>query len=1145
MISRTLLILVLVFWQAHSLAQLGDTGDPFQVNVIPPSPEVAALAKYADVPVSLYSGTPTINIPLYELQERDLTLPISLSYHASGHKVEDEASRVGLGWSLNAGGVITRSTRGAPDEHPTRGFLHQAAEMGSRDVYLAGTNEKKFGWYDAMARGCRDVEPDVFYFNFAGYSGKFQFDWDGSIVIASGSKLSITPIGRNPNIQGWEVRTPDGLRYVFNVQETSSTRYSPASFDPVNHCRFSIALEESLDSWHLAEIRSPYTNSSIYFQYDDYFQTSERWSMETQVHNQHLAPATPSKERMTTDTQGRYLRRIWTSSGETTIEFIPGAARTDVEGTGSRELHALGAVQVRNRNETIVRHWDFGYDYSVGRLTLRSAQEKIGNHAKPPYQFAYYSGGLPDPLSLHRDHWGFYNNNSARTLIPPTVAHRFGGPVELLSGADRSPAPNKLTVGMIKKVTYPTGGTDSFEFEPHEYSYEQSRKLEAEVTIPKGSSVTVVTDVNRGKQEDIENFTLLKQTDLKLLADFSIFECGFGCGASRPVLTIETSTGTEVFRTIGSIPPERFSTTIRSLDPGQYKFIATANPLSVNLGRLAVRASLSWDEPTGDFYTERKQGGGVRVAKITSTFGFDNPDKVTNYIYSKQDENEEISAGSLLESGYVYEKWITYVIGGSVPPEENIDEFEEKFVRFSQNRSALGTTQGSHVGYSQVTVVYGDSEENGRTVYKYTSPINAPDSPHFDIPFAPATSREYKRGLLKEQLDYGSNSTVPTRKITHGYYSNEHIILGLKVGWAQPGDSRANTGVDYLDRYALGLYANVIGYSRLIETKELLNDAFGGHEKMNAFEYDEDGHKQLSKETTVDSEGNDIVTRYKYPSDYPTGINSALDRMVEFHMLNPVVEKVTYKEERNGPRLKVLSAFKNDYGLFAGLVRLGQANSAKIGMPIGTMNPFQAVQRLYEPRLIYHHYDNFGNILEHSQPNGMRTAYMWDENATLPIAKVDHAKANQIFFTSFEDADATTTAYAHTGKRSKRVNQRYAVPPAKLPQEPGDYILSYWKKVGAGSWQKEEKVISNYRLGDSITTNTIGGHLDEVRLYPVGARMTTFTYQPLVGRTTETDFNNLSTYYEYDELGRLITTKDHQKNILEHYEYQFGADNER
>ncbi len=91
--------------------------------VIPPAPTAAALGAYAEYPSDGFSGVPGISVPLYELKLNGFTLPISLSYNASGIKVGEVASWVGLGWSLNAGGVITRSVNR---------FLRESLLMGPR-----------------------------------------------------------------------------------------------------------------------------------------------------------------------------------------------------------------------------------------------------------------------------------------------------------------------------------------------------------------------------------------------------------------------------------------------------------------------------------------------------------------------------------------------------------------------------------------------------------------------------------------------------------------------------------------------------------------------------------------------------------------------------------------------------------------------------------------------------------------------------------------------------------------------------------------------------------------------------------------------------------------------------------------------------
>ncbi len=51
-----------------------------------PAPNAASLGKYGDIPVSLYTGVPNVDIPIYTIKDNNLTLPISFSCHTSGLK---------------------------------------------------------------------------------------------------------------------------------------------------------------------------------------------------------------------------------------------------------------------------------------------------------------------------------------------------------------------------------------------------------------------------------------------------------------------------------------------------------------------------------------------------------------------------------------------------------------------------------------------------------------------------------------------------------------------------------------------------------------------------------------------------------------------------------------------------------------------------------------------------------------------------------------------------------------------------------------------------------------------------------------------------------------------------------------------------
>ena len=54
-----------------------------------------------------------------------------------------------------------------------------------------------------------------------------------------------------------------------------------------------------------------------------------------------------------------------------------------------------------------------------------------------------------------------------------------------------------------------------------------------------------------------------------------------------------------------------------------------------------------------------------------------------------------------------------------------------------------------------------------------------------------------------------------------------------------------------------------------------------------------------------------------------------------------------------------------------------------------------------------------------------------------------------------------------------------------------------------------------------------------------GAFVTTYTYAPLIGITSETDHNGKTIYYQYDSLNRLKLIRDKDNNIIKIFEYKY------
>ncbi len=232
-------------------------------KVIPPSPNAAAIEKFGSIPVDYSTGVPQISYPFWNWSRGKLSLNIGLSYHAGGHRVDEMASNVGLGWALNAGGRVSRTVRGLNDDDqiygfmyaPYPGFMHTYQYDGefhfvnsfvpdniSQSLMITKNNGSLLPIAEAIAKGERDGEQDIFSINIGGKSCRFVIDRQQTILPLEHTtwKISMqtnpvnTSNGSGGLITSFTVIDDNGLEYLFDKIETqSSLTYSdPASIPP-------------------------------------------------------------------------------------------------------------------------------------------------------------------------------------------------------------------------------------------------------------------------------------------------------------------------------------------------------------------------------------------------------------------------------------------------------------------------------------------------------------------------------------------------------------------------------------------------------------------------------------------------------------------------------------------------------------------------------------------------------------------------------------------------------------------------------------------------------------------------------------------------------------------------------------------------
>ena len=115
-ILKRLFLILSAFFAVLSAKGQSEDGIKLDVpRLVPLSPTATAMVKYQSYPVDHCTGVPNITIPLYDIVAGEVTIPVTLSYHASGLKPKEGSGYAGAGWTLNLEPSIARQVIGVAD----------------------------------------------------------------------------------------------------------------------------------------------------------------------------------------------------------------------------------------------------------------------------------------------------------------------------------------------------------------------------------------------------------------------------------------------------------------------------------------------------------------------------------------------------------------------------------------------------------------------------------------------------------------------------------------------------------------------------------------------------------------------------------------------------------------------------------------------------------------------------------------------------------------------------------------------------------------------------------------------------------------------------------------------------------------------
>ncbi len=468
----------------------------YKPSITPSSPDQSSLLKYFETPVSPSNGTTGINIPLYTINQAGIKFPIELTYNASGIRVNEVASSVGLGWNLNIPKIV-RVVKGIPDDS-TRGFMFEdeytveavksISECQSIDPIEnpnACDNEMKFIQTN-IKKNALDLESDLYSVSLpSGENIQFMFNQNrspstpyGEIVTFPKSFVKIKPIITNNKISSWEITDINGTKYFFNQGDYStagkSYSYGQGGDLPTIGTPNSYSF---ISSWNISQIMD-IKNQQLNFSYQtkpinsNCHLTNQLWNIQgLKINN-----STKSEEI------NKVIQSINGDFGS--IEFT-NSTRDDYDGG-----YKIDKIKVFSPNITTpMMTIELNYDYTIADQVPNNLIycDKILNSSSPEilqiskrmflesvvindknleqtgvYELVYNEGILPHRFSFSQDWWGFYNdeNNSSLVYNPRST---YGD--QDWNNYNRHVNHEKSQAGMLKKIIFPTGGSTEFEFE--------------------------------------------------------------------------------------------------------------------------------------------------------------------------------------------------------------------------------------------------------------------------------------------------------------------------------------------------------------------------------------------------------------------------------------------------------------------------------------------------------------------------------------------------------------------------------------------------------------------------------------------------------------------------------------------------------
>jgi hypothetical protein len=914
-----------------------------------------------------------------------------------------------------------------------------------------------------ISTGTADTEKDIFSFSFSGGVGKFFFDGN-TIVQINPSNIKIEKLASpNNSTPKFKITDTDGTEYYFggeNAVESSFNRsYCGGVTPPV--------LNDT--SWYLTKIKTVDGQEVLFsyqkenFQYkQSYYQTAiaggTSWG---------LSPAVlqaPCYNELRHEVP--FLQEI--NINDKKLKFY--YQKIDVNSNESKQLTSVEVYNGLNPLKTYV----FSYDTFVSPSVSTSLFNAYTNANEKHIFLKDIKEITPSNESITRYSFDYYSPDQ---LAP---RHSFAKDIYgYLNGAANQNIIYNNTVNYDPynntDAVYNAFQNVSSNRKPY-FEYTRKGMLRNIYYPTKGRTEFIYEPNSIAKDKTI---TPSPQT----LADVTISESvGYGYEAFSQVFTVTGNVTATLYavawRDCGNddpVHPPQVTATIINADTGATIKSLSTNETPANTGvnlvagvnykiksrvqRPCLGANAFVQAPAGAPYTIKvnEPAGGVRVAK---TLDYDNNGNIeTKKYYYGTLQNLEQSSGITATMDPNYMRNVDHTV----------KDAQEKYVMYSNFKTSIFSLDGYSIMYPSVIESFGENFERGGIVNEFNAAQDGVPVPICEelIRGTAFTNSLVAGNPLKKNTVRKEGTGFITLRSEEYLYSRNPVFdkaVDNFVGrlFRRITDTDTSDGTQMPDQnfYSVNSYETRSEFNYLSSKKIFEYDTNGLNPIKTELQYFYNNplHFGITKEKNIQPDA--VVNETSYSYAHEKGNQLMIDR----NMVGIPLE--TTETQAIGSVTKTIDKTEIIYPAL-----LPSTQAGNLVLPL-SVKSYDALNNISFTDVTFDKYDDKGNIVQYTTKSGIPVTIIWGYNKTQPIAKVEGMTYDQL------TALSTTSSIILASNEDASDSTKEGL------------LLT---------------ALNNFRKESALA----------------GKKITTYTYDPLIGVTSITSPLGIREIFVYDSFGRL------------------------